>query len=563
MSGTIVVRSILTKFGFQMTGQRALADTDRRLGSAKKRAAGLGSALKGAAAALGAFALARMAIDAVDKSLEFNRQMGQIQTLIPGASARVNELRDDIHRLSVETGQGTSDMANGVYQLISALGDATDTTEKMDIAARAAAAGNSTVEQSIDLLTAVTKGYGDTSAQAFRDTADLAFMTVKLGKTNFPELARSVGGVIPLMVGMGVAAKEGFGIIAAATGTTGNTSEVTTQLASALGSLQKQTKPMEKAIRQLGFTEAKTMVQQLGLVGSFKALIGTTDGTQEAMAKLFQRKEAMILIQQLLGASSGDLTMKMGMMDQATGSMAEAAIEAKTGLAKTAFEAKVMQRQAEVLTLKIGDGLAPTVLGLKLAFMEAALTLSDDLLPMFSELNTESETSTGFLQDAATAVGVLVKGLVAAYRTAKMVAGVLGAEGAWLGARVVGGGTESEADAIDLAAAENIVKEYDSWKRDLGVIGQSIMEPEAMKERARLRGVGDDARTETGILKREATDKRISDIKTLIGKGVEIANQTIIVPPGTSPDAAKKIVADGQSSALDSFALKLADVFGS
>ena len=61
-----------------------------------------------------------------------------------------------------------------------------------------------------NLLSAVTKGYGDTSAEAVQKAADLSFATVRLGQTTFPELAAAMGKVIPLASTLGVEQEQLF-----------------------------------------------------------------------------------------------------------------------------------------------------------------------------------------------------------------------------------------------------------------------------------------------------------------------------------------------------------------
>ena len=149
-------------------------------------------------------AVAAIGIAAIKASTDFNQSMANVATLIPGNIKRVEELKDAVQDLSIVTGKSTADIAAGLYQVISAFGDTSDTVKILDINVRAAAAGLATTTDAINLTSAATKGYGDTSEKAVKKAADLAFVTVKLGQTTFPEIAASIGRVIPIAKSMNV-----------------------------------------------------------------------------------------------------------------------------------------------------------------------------------------------------------------------------------------------------------------------------------------------------------------------------------------------------------------------
>lgn len=161
-------------------------------------------------------------------------KLANISTLLTGTvaevAARTAEIGDQILKVSDKTGVATDNLTDGMYQVISAFGDSADAASILETAAKSAAAGNATTADSINLLSAVAKGYGDTSAAAVQKAADLSFATVRLGQTSFPELAASMGKVIPLAGTLGLEQEQLFGAMATLTGVTGSTAEVVTQL---------------------------------------------------------------------------------------------------------------------------------------------------------------------------------------------------------------------------------------------------------------------------------------------------------------------------------------------
>jgi TP901 family phage tail tape measure protein len=136
--------------------------------------------------------LAGMATAAINASLKFNTAMANIASLIPGNTARIQELKTGVQDLSVEFGKSTAEMSAGLYEYIGAFGDTADTMANLENAARLAVAGAATVQEAILATTAVTKAYGDSSAEATAHVADLIQMTVNLGQTTMPQLTASI-----------------------------------------------------------------------------------------------------------------------------------------------------------------------------------------------------------------------------------------------------------------------------------------------------------------------------------------------------------------------------------
>lgn len=308
-------------------------------------------------------ALTAAGVASLKFAIEINKGMANVATLIPGNTERVKDLKEEVQRLAVAHGKPTQDLVGGLYQTISAFGDEAGQTVKiLDINSRAATAGLATTLDAINLTSAVTKGYGEVNAEAVEKAADLAFITVKLGQTTFPELAASIGRVVPLASKLGVSQEELFAGFATLTGVTGEAAEVSTQMAAILRGMMKPTESMAKAIKELGFANSETMLSELGMVDSLKALIGTTDGTSESVAKLFGRAESLTAVFALTGGQSDAFAMKLEAMKDASGAMTTAFGEQTEGINKAGFAWEQFKAGLEVAAQKLGDVLLPIVL---------------------------------------------------------------------------------------------------------------------------------------------------------------------------------------------------------
>lgn len=250
----------------------------------------------------------------VKNAMEWQQQMQNVATLLNGSDLdireRVAQLNKEVMNLSNSTGIGTQDLTDGLYQVVSAFGDSADASKQLEIAAKAAKAGGATTTDAINLLSAVTKGYGDTSAEAQQKAADLAFATVKLGQTSFPELASSMGQVIPLASTLGAKQEDLFGAMATLTGVTGSTSEVTTQLKATMQAFLSPSTAMQKSLEKLGYASGKEMLESEGLQGALEKLKGSVNDDKLAFANLFSSVEAKNAVLALAGTQADNFTEK-------------------------------------------------------------------------------------------------------------------------------------------------------------------------------------------------------------------------------------------------------------
>lgn len=318
---------------------------------------GVGFAKFGVAAGA---AMVGVAGAATKMAADFQDKMADVDTLLgPNSAERLKELGKDVKRISVLVGKDLDDIAGGMYQVVSAFGEGADNAKQLEIAAKAAKAGLATTTDSVNMLSAVTKGYGDVSAEAVQKAADLAFVTVKLGQTTFPELAASMGKAVPLAATLKVKQEELFGAMATLTGVTGNTAEVSTQLRATLQALINPSSDMAKKLSQLGFANGKAMIESLGLQGSLNLLQQATGGNTSELAKMFGSVEALNAVLALTGAQSKDYTDKTKAMYEATGAADEAFKKKKDTINSMLASLKQM---GSVMMVELGEKFLPVLM---------------------------------------------------------------------------------------------------------------------------------------------------------------------------------------------------------
>jgi len=312
---------------------------------------------------------------AVKQAVDFQAQMQNVGTLLDGdVKGKLQGMSKELKQVSLDTGVATSDLTDGLYQVVSAFGESAESVKQLEIAAKAAKAGNATTTDSVNLLSAVTKGYGDTSAAAMQKASDLAFLTVKLGQTSFPELASSMGQVIPLASTLKVSQEELFGAMSTLTGVTGGTSEVTTQLKATMQSFLSPSSEMEKSLKKMGYASGAAALESEGLGGILTKLMDSVNGDSVAFANLFSSVEAKNAVLALAGSQAENFAEKTKAMEEAAGAT------------ETAFKTQTASVSAMAAKLKNAGSVMLTSLGEKaLPYIQSALEGVIDKLPEMTE----------------------------------------------------------------------------------------------------------------------------------------------------------------------------------
>jgi len=375
---------------------------------------------------------------AINASMKFNKGMANVASLMPGNTERMLELKDAVLDLAVSIGEQPGMLTDGLYEMISAFGDSTDTMKNMTLMAQMAKAGQATLKEAIKLTSGVTKAYGDTSFEAMQKVSDLSLLTVRLGQTTFPELAASLGQVVPLTGALNIGIEETMAVMATLTGVTGNTTEVATQFASALTGVIKKSAAMKNALHKLEDVTIETLFAERGFVGALQALVDTTDGSNDALAELFGRKEAVLAVLTLLGPQAETFNQKLREMKDASGTTMEALDEQTKGLNAVGFQWDVFKAKLTTIAIRIGDTLTPALTEL---LDEAIMPLLDKIIELVKQFtDLDSATQQNILKWTAiiALAGPFLVVLSSILTAVAAIVGVIGAVGAGILA-IIGG----------------------------------------------------------------------------------------------------------------------------
>lgn len=326
----------------------------------------------------------------VKLATDANRSLASIGTLIPGQRDKLESYRKELDDLAISSATSFETLSDGLYQSISALGDNAQAMTALKVANRAAMAGMADTKDAVTLLSGVAKGYNDVSDEMIQKTSDLAFTTVKLGVTTFPELAASMGKVTPIASAVGVSVEELFGHMATLTGVTGETSEVSTQLASIMGRLLKGGDGLDSVFKKLGAKSGQDLIDKTGgLQQALMAMKEAVGGSDAAFSKLLGRKEAILAGMTLTGIQAENAGIKIDAMKNAVGAADDAYREQTEGVNAGEFQFKQFIETLKSLGRAIGDKLIPifTRWGQKLKpIIDKVVAMDDATLEMYMKI---------------------------------------------------------------------------------------------------------------------------------------------------------------------------------
>ena len=341
----------------------------------------LGQRAKQAGKIAGA-AIAGAAVAGSVKFAEFDTQMREVFTLMPGISERAMEsMSADVRELSKQFGVATTDAVPALYQAISAGVPPDNVMTFMETAAKAARGGVTDLETAVDGLSSVVNAYGSEAISA-DEASDILFTTVRLGKTNMEELSRSLFQVTPVAAQLGIDFEEVGAALATLTAQGTPTRVAATQLRGALAELSKEGSQAFEAFRQATDLTFPQFVQRGGTVGEAMTILAEhADETGTQTTNLFGSIEggmAAAALSSETGASKMQSAMKD--MESAAGA-SEKAFDTMAGGVGFSFD--VLKQTFNDALLQIGEALMPAIMSL-LPAIEALIPVVEALAPAFA-----------------------------------------------------------------------------------------------------------------------------------------------------------------------------------
>lgn len=193
--------------------------------------------------------IAGLGTASVAASITFEDSMAKVSTIADETEVSYDSMKKSIIDLSNQTGISVNDIADNVYNAISAGQSTGDAVNFVTNSTKLAKAGFAEAGQSLDVLTTIMNAYG-LEADQVGMVSDTLVQIQNKGKTTVAELASTMGKIIPTANSMGVSLDQLGAGYALMTSKGIATAETTTYMNSLLNELGKSGTKASEALKK-------------------------------------------------------------------------------------------------------------------------------------------------------------------------------------------------------------------------------------------------------------------------------------------------------------------------
>ena len=368
----------------------------------KENIAATKTQLLGTIGAIGAVTAAIYA-GPVQAAQEYETAIAKVSTIADANAVPIEEMSSEIMKLSNTTGIAASQIADDVYNAISAGQQTGDAVNFVSYSTKLAKAGFAESAQTLDVLTTILNAYG-MEAEEVSKVSDMLVQTQNKGKVSVGELSSVMGKIIPTANANNVALEQLCAGYAIMTSKGIAAAETTTYMNSMLNELSKSGTTAEKTLRATtgkSFKELMTEGKSLGEV--IQILQQEAEKSGKSLNDMFGSAEAgKAAVSLLSGGVEGFNEQVAGMVDSVG-----ATEEAFAKMDQTT-EAKMQKAKNSIANLGIvlGQNLLPIVGNLADKVAAVVVKVSE-----FAQANPKLVQTA--LKVAAALAGMKVAGLTA------------------------------------------------------------------------------------------------------------------------------------------------------
>lgn len=246
--------------------------------------------------------MAAIAAIAVKTSIDFDRSMTKMKTLVGVAGSVVEGWRDGMLDIASDTGRAATELADAMFFITSNGLRGAEALEVLNASAKAAAVGLGESKDIAFAATSAINAYGEGSMTGAEAVAVLV-KTVREGNLEASELPQVLGQVLPVASALGVEFHEAGAAIAAMTRSGVSAKIAALGMRSILQSLLKPTTGAQKAAADLGisFEELRSIAEDQGVIYALQRMEEATKGNRQELARLFPNQKAFVAALQLMG----------------------------------------------------------------------------------------------------------------------------------------------------------------------------------------------------------------------------------------------------------------------
>ena len=346
-------------------------------------------------------------------AVDFEDAMAKVNTIADTSDTGVTleELEKQIISLSDETGVAATEIADNVYNAISAGQQTGDAVNFVGEATKLAVAGFAETGDALDILTTIMNAYG-LEAEDVTRVSDVLISTQNLGKTTVAELSSAMGKAIPTAKANGVQIEDLAGAYAVMTSNGIATAETTTYLNSMMNELGKESSTVAKAfakgtehIKKGGLTMKEAMDEGWELTDVLSILDEQAYVSGTTLANMFGSAEAGKAAT-VLWDNAEKLNDAVSAMEDSAGATDEAFAKMDT----TSRQAQIALNQLKNTAIDLGG----TVLDMLMPYFQQVTDKIKELTDWFKNLDEGQKEQIVRIAGIVAAVGpaILILGKV-------------------------------------------------------------------------------------------------------------------------------------------------------
>lgn len=366
-----------------VTAAAAAKEVQRAVDQSRTAAEKCSKAFLGFNNAVTAISTMRTALQGLfEENNAYSASMAKANTMAGKSGQELDQLKGSVADLAKEVPIARDALAEGLYQVVSNGVPENNWIDYLRASAKASVGGVADLGETVKVTSTIIKNYGLTwdDAAAVQDKIQL---TAKNGVTSFEQLAQALPRVTGNAATLGVSVDDLMATFSTLTGVTGNTAEVSTQLAAIFTALVKPSSEASKMAAQMGIEFNAAAIKS---AGGFRQFLIQLDSSvqqyaaksgmlsQEIYGKLFGSAESL----RALGPLTGQLREKFEQNAQAMAGSAGTIDDAFATMAGTG------SAQMQMLKNTWGD------------FTDAVAKAANTLMPALNIVATAGLAFNGF-----------------------------------------------------------------------------------------------------------------------------------------------------------------------
>lgn len=288
-------------------------------------------------------------------AMDFEEAMAKVSTIADTSIVTMDELEEGVLDLSDKYGMASKDVANALYEAISAGVDTAKVLGFIDAAIKNSVAGFTDVTTSVNTLTNVMNAY-DIELERSLEISDKLIKVQKYGKTTIGQFGDEIGRAAPLAAQAGMSVEELFANIATLTKNSIKSNEALTATKAILSNIIKPSSEAAEEAERLGLRFDAAALKGLGFEKFLERVMLKTRGNTDSLVKLFGSVNALNAIM-LLTSEKGSRDFREA-LDEINNS-AGTTNEAFDKMNKTNMRYRQTLEQIKNALISLGEALLP------------------------------------------------------------------------------------------------------------------------------------------------------------------------------------------------------------